>query len=135
MTRSSVGFVQERRSEESLEALNKLVPHHCHLIRDGQRQHTLANDLLPGDLVTFEVGDRIPADLRIIQAVHLEIDESSLTGETRPRRKVVEPCSGAGTSPAALADRNCVAFMGTLVRNGMQYRCLYWLCPQSTRQG
>src|SRR5271170_7881376 len=52
----AVGFVQERRSEKSLEALNKLVPHHCHLIRDGRKTHTLANELLPGDLVTFGVG-------------------------------------------------------------------------------
>lgn len=112
----TVGFVQERRSEKSLEALNKLVPHHCHLIRDGRKSHTLANDLLPGDLVTFGVGDRIPADLRIIQATALEIDESSLTGETVPSTKSVAPCPlGA---PVPLAERSCIAFMGTLVRNG-----------------
>ncbi|KIM31390.1 hypothetical protein M408DRAFT_65323 [Serendipita vermifera MAFF 305830] len=112
----TVGFVQERRSEKSLEALNKLVPHHCHLIRDGRKSHTLANDLLPGDLVTFGVGDRIPADLRIIQATALEIDESSLTGETVPSTKSVTPCPPG--APVPLAERSCIAFMGTLVRNG-----------------
>jgi Ca2+-transporting ATPase len=69
-----VGFVQERRSEQSLEALNKLVPHHCHIIRDGKKIHLLANEVVPGDLVTFTTGDRIPADLRIITPVDLEIE-------------------------------------------------------------
>lgn len=110
----TVGFVQEQRSEKSLEALNKLVPHHCHLIRDGHKTHTLANDLLPGDLVTFGVGDRIPADLRIIQANSLEIDESSLTGETVPSSKTATACA----PELPLAERTSIAYMGTLVRNG-----------------
>lgn len=117
----SVGFVQERRSEKSLEALNKLVPHHCHLIRDSHPYHLLANELVPGDIVTFSVGDRIPADVRLITALDLEIDESSLTGETRPACKSNEMCS-AGTDrpgePIGLAERTCIAYMGTLVRNG-----------------
>ncbi|EEB88635.1 hypothetical protein MPER_13436, partial [Moniliophthora perniciosa FA553] len=72
----TVGFVQERRSEKSLEALNKLVPHHCHVIRSGNTHHILANELVPGDLVTFSTGDRIPADIRLISSADLEIDES-----------------------------------------------------------
>jgi P-type Ca2+ transporter type 2C len=111
----TVGFVQERRSEKSLEALNKLVPHHCHLVRDGRPHRTLANDLLPGDLVTFSVGDRIPADVRLISATLLEIDESSLTGETVPASKDIQPCANP---MAPLAERSCIAYMGTLVRNG-----------------
>lgn len=116
----TVGFVQEHRSEKSLEALNKLVPHHTHVIRDGQTCHVLANELVPGDLVKFQTGDRVPADIRIIESVDLEIDESSLTGETEARRKTAETCrfeQGSG-EPVALADRNCMAYMGTLVRNG-----------------
>jgi len=109
-----VGFVQERRSEQSLEALNKLVPHHCHIIRDGKQIHPLANEVVPGDLVTFTTGDRIPADLRILTAVDLEIDESSLTGETTARRKDAGACP-EGTE---MAERACIAYMGTLVRNG-----------------
>lgn len=114
--------MQEQRSEKSLEALNKLVPHYCHLTRDGRSQNVLANELVPGDLVTFSVGDRIPADVRIIAAVHLEIDESSLTGETRPASKNTQPCDAPNLGPGesvALAERTCVAYMGTLVRNGM----------------
>ncbi|KAI0251244.1 hypothetical protein BJV78DRAFT_1347157 [Lactifluus subvellereus] len=110
----TVGFVQERRSEQSLEALNKLVPHHCHIIRDGEQIHLLANEVVPGDLVTFTTGDRVPADVRLLTAVDLEIDESSLTGETMTRRKDVTPCPD-GTE---MAERACIAYMGTLVRNG-----------------
>ncbi|ORY32918.1 hypothetical protein BCR39DRAFT_522368 [Naematelia encephala] len=121
----TVGFVQEQRSEKSLEALNKLVPHYCNLTRNGQTLAPLANALLPGDLVTFSVGDRIPADIRLISAVSLEIDESALTGETRPARKTTNTCErGEGEDThgegggKALGERHCMAFMGTLVRSG-----------------
>jgi magnesium-transporting ATPase (P-type) len=115
MTRyHSVAFVQERRSEESLEALNKLVPHHCHLTRDSAALTTLANGLVPGDIVSFSTGDRIPADVRLFAAQGLEVDESSLTGETDARRKDVEPCAPG----LPLAERSSMVYMGTLVRAG-----------------
>ncbi|KAI0061869.1 Ca-transporting ATPase [Artomyces pyxidatus] len=113
----TVGFIQERRSEKSLEALNKLVPHHCHIIRDGTPVHVLANEVVPGDIVTFSTGDRVPADVRLISAVDLEIDESSLTGETTARSKNTDACQAHGPM-VAMADRTCIAYMGTLVRNG-----------------
>ncbi|KAB5592664.1 Calcium-transporting P-type ATPase, PMR1-type protein [Ceratobasidium theobromae] len=100
----TVGYVQEWRSEESLAALNKLVPHHCHILRDGHQVHLLANELVPGDIVTFQVGDRIPADTRILNSLDLEIDESSLTGETRPARKSDAPCPPR--APLALHSAN-----------------------------
>lgn len=75
--------------------------------------------------MTFSVGDRIPADIRLITAVSLEIDESALTGETRPARKNTEMCErGEGEDThgegggKALGERHCMAFMGTLVRSG-----------------
>ncbi|KAF9529770.1 hypothetical protein CPB83DRAFT_875437 [Crepidotus variabilis] len=118
----TVGFVQEQRSEQSLEALNKLVPHHCHVIREGETVHVLANELVPGDLVSFSTGDRIPADVRLIDTVDLEVDESSLTGETEARKKNPMTCRYENDSvagdPVALAERTCMVFMGTLVRNG-----------------
>ncbi|GAA6059372.1 hypothetical protein JCM10212_003270 [Sporobolomyces blumeae] len=116
----TVGFVQEQRSEKSLEALNKLVPHYCHVIRNGQKTTQLANVLVPGDLVTFHTGDRIPADLRLTQAHGLEIDESSLTGETKPVKKQTEAIldAGLGVGGLPISERSNVAFMGTLVRNG-----------------
>jgi Ca2+-transporting ATPase len=115
----SVGFVQEYRSEQSLQALNKLVPAEAHLIRNGSTKNVLASQLVPGDLVHFSVGDRIPADIRLIDAVHLTIDESNLTGETEPVHKTtdtVSPDTPGGS--IQLTDRSCIAYMGTLVRDG-----------------
>lgn len=103
---------------------------------DGKPLHLLANELVPGDIVTFTTGDRVPADVRLISAVDLEIDESSLTGETTTRRKDTEPCAFANGmnghlnahghappgEPVALAERSCIAYMGTLVRNGRYLR-------------
>lgn len=67
----------------------------------------------------FKVGDRIPADIRLIRAIDLEIDESNLTGETRPARKNTEPVDGYGMShDPGISERTNTAFMGTLVRNG-----------------
>lgn len=71
--------------------------------------------------MNFSVGDRIPADLRLVTAVDLEIDESSLTGETRPAGKNTSSCDAPHLQPGetvALAERTCIAYMGTLVRNG-----------------
>lgn len=135
-----VGFVQEQRSEKSLEALNKLVPHYCHITRDGRKRTELANILVPGDIVSFSVGDRIPADLRMLSCADLEIDESSLTGETKAVRKThvelghqkadstseKDKLAGYGnvnsTLPynyqPAISERNNIAFMGTQVKNG-----------------
>lgn len=98
----TVGFVQEYRSEKSLEALNQLVPEMARLTRDGATETVLASALVPGDVIQFAVGDRIPADVRITEAVHLAIDESNLTGETKPAEKAVEiPDAGAESAASA----------------------------------
>lgn len=113
----TVGFVQEYRSEKSLEALNKLVPHNAHIRRGGttNRSRAMPEDrnaiemeplvdgytekvsstipaaqLVVGDMVLFSTGDRIPADIRITQAADLSIDESNLTGENEPVHKYTE---------------------------------------------
>ncbi|XP_073659787.1 calcium-transporting ATPase type 2C member 1 isoform X1 [Tursiops truncatus] len=112
----TVAFVQEYRSEKSLEELNKLMPPECHCVREGKLEHTLARDLVPGDTVCLSVGDRVPADLRLFEAVDLSIDESSLTGETTPCSKVTAPQPAATNGD--LASRSNIAFMGTLVRCG-----------------
>ncbi|KAI9092177.1 PMR1-type calcium-transporting P-type ATPase [Phlyctochytrium arcticum] len=113
----TVAFVQEYRSEKSLEALNKLVPHYCHVLRDGHTSTLLATTLVPGDIVQFSTGDRIPADTRLATAYDLTIDESSLTGENEPCRKHCDVIV-ASSAELPLAERRNVAFMGTLVRNG-----------------
>ncbi|XP_008428849.1 calcium-transporting ATPase type 2C member 1 isoform X3 [Poecilia reticulata] len=112
----TVAFVQEYRSEKSLEELGKLVPPECHCIRDGQLEHQLARDLVPGDTVCLSVGERVPADLRLYEASDLSIDESSLTGETHPSSKSTTPQPPA--SNGNIASRSNIAFMGTLVRCG-----------------
>ena len=136
----SVAFYQEQKSEKSLEALNKLVPHYCHLVRDGVTSSVLANELVPGDVVTFSTGDRIPADVRICECVSLEVDESTLTGEIKPRRKHADvvPRGGSaangnasgtnghanasssdqGGDVTSINERENIAFMGTLVKSG-----------------
>ncbi|KAK5976700.1 ATPase secretory pathway Ca2+ transporting 1, partial [Trichostrongylus colubriformis] len=86
----TVGFVQEYRSEKTLEQLNKLVPPACHVVRDGKEHSLLARELVPGDVVLLNTGDRVPADVRLLEAFALQIDESSLTGETEPKHKVSE---------------------------------------------
>lgn len=174
----TVGFVQEYRSEQSIEALNHLVPNHAHLVRGGPTKSqgtpktplwpsalpddadepeapgletpaedvldaastkVMASQLVPGDLVLFTTGDRIPADIRVTKAVDLSIDESNLTGETEPVRVTSEARSrrakALGVShlqlprPSSLApgsvqdydgpaDTHNVAYMGTLVKSG-----------------
>ncbi|GAP83400.2 putative Ca2+-transporting ATPase [Rosellinia necatrix] len=184
----TVGFVQEYRSEKSIEALNHLVPNHAHLVRaqpsksapgakgsawppvengqsstgpfepstgtetPGEEQmeatstKVMATQLVPGDLVFFTTGDRIPADIRITKAADLTIDESNLTGENEPLRMTPDTRSRSGSpplvtdsgslrhpSPSVLSPPlhygdvkggahdqgiNNIAYMGTLVKSG-----------------
>ncbi|XP_062997114.1 calcium-transporting ATPase type 2C member 2 [Elgaria multicarinata webbii] len=110
----TVAFIQEYRSEKSLEELNKLVPPECNCMREGKLQHLLARELVPGDLVCLSMGDRVPADIRLTEVTDLLVDESSFTGEA-------EPCSkndGILAEPGDIMTLSNVAFMGTLVRYG-----------------
>ncbi|XP_076989316.1 calcium-transporting ATPase type 2C member 2 [Tamandua tetradactyla] len=110
----TVAFVQEYRSEKSLEELTKLVPPECNCIREGKLQHLLARDLVPGDVVSLAVGDRIPADIRLTEVTDLLVDESSFTGEAEPCSKTDGPLAGG----ADLSTLSNIAFMGTLVQCG-----------------
>ncbi|KJH45740.1 calcium-transporting P-type ATPase, PMR1-type [Dictyocaulus viviparus] len=113
----TVGFVQEYRSEKTLEQLNKLVPPSCHVIRDGKEHSLLARELVPGDVVLLNTGDRVPADVRLLEAFSLQIDESSLTGETEPKHKETSPTiafDGGGHVDHMMN----IAFLGTLVSSG-----------------
>ncbi|XP_075901927.1 calcium-transporting ATPase type 2C member 1 isoform X3 [Nelusetta ayraudi] len=112
----TVAFVQEYRSEKSLEELGKLVPPECHCVREGNLEHLLARELVPGDTVCLSVGERVPADLRLFESTDLSVDESSLTGETTPCAKDTHP-QPAGAN-GHMASRSNIAFMGTLVRCG-----------------
>ncbi|KAJ3326148.1 High affinity Ca2+/Mn2+ P-type ATPase-like protein [Boothiomyces sp. JEL0866] len=113
----TVAFVQEYKSSQSIDALTKLAPPHCHVIRNGHTVELLASELVPGDVVKFSRGDRIPADCRLLESVSLEVDESNLTGETEPSRKDIKVIHSFSTD-LSFAERTNLVFMGTLVRNG-----------------
>uniref|UniRef100_A0A8R1E2V4 P-type Ca(2+) transporter n=2 Tax=Caenorhabditis japonica TaxID=281687 RepID=A0A8R1E2V4_CAEJA len=113
----TVGFVQEYRSEKTLEQLTKLVPPTCHVLRDGKESMMLARELVPGDIVLLNTGDRIPSDLRIAESFSLQIDESSLTGETEPKHKETKAVE-VHTKGTDVENLVCIAFMGTLVCSG-----------------
>ncbi|KAJ1839588.1 High affinity Ca2+/Mn2+ P-type ATPase-like protein, partial [Coemansia sp. RSA 2703] len=116
---SLVGFVQEYRSEKSLEALSSLVPNFCHVVRGGEVVRLLADHLVPGDIVRLATGDRIPADVRILEASRLEVDESALTGESEALGKTADRVApSVGGHELSFAERRNIGFMGTLVRSG-----------------
>eukprot|EP01135_Chromosphaera_perkinsii_P007836 Nk52_evm28s1020 gene=Nk52_evmTU28s1020 len=114
----TVAFIQEYRSEQALQELKKLVPHRCHCLRNGKVQDINARELVEGDVIILSVGDRVPADCRLIEAVELEIDEASLTGESHPASKNTATIQTPHSQELALAERFNIAFMGTLVRHG-----------------
>lgn len=112
----SVAFYQEYKSEQSLEALNTLVPPRCNVIRARQRINILAEELVPGDIINLISGDKVPADARILVCSGLSVDESSLTGESEPREKTSNAI--VVNEDAQISDKKNVVFMGTLVCSG-----------------
>ncbi|XP_064242465.1 calcium-transporting ATPase type 2C member 2 isoform X2 [Passer domesticus] len=110
----AASITMEYRSEKSLEELNKLVPPECNCLREGKLQHLLARELVPGDIIYLSVGDRVPADLRLIEVTDLLVDESSFTGEAEPCNKTEGVLLEAGD----ITTLSNVVFMGTLVRYG-----------------
>ncbi|KQX26362.1 MULTISPECIES: HAD-IC family P-type ATPase [unclassified Sphingomonas] len=109
-----VGFVQEGKAERALGAIRDLIAPHATVLRDGARQTVAASDLVPGDVVLLEAGDRVPADVRIVRAHGLTIDEALLTGESVAADKQ----EAAVAVESALGERRSMAFSGTLVAGG-----------------
>jgi len=109
-----VGFLQESRAESALEALMKLVVGEVVVRRDGRKIHVPTTALVPGDIVLLAGGDRVPADLRLLETKGLQIDESSLTGESVPVNKRPDPLE----ADTVLADRINMAYAGSLVTAG-----------------
>ncbi|HEY5517622.1 MAG TPA: cation-translocating P-type ATPase [Coriobacteriia bacterium] len=110
-----LGFVQEYRAEQALEALKQMSAPAATVIRDGVETDIPATELVPGDIVLLESGDRIPADARLVRAAALRVEEASLTGESTPVSKVVDPVPDP---EAALGDRHNSVFAGTSVSVG-----------------
>ena len=110
-----IGVAQESKAEKSLEALRKLSEHAAKVVRDGKEQVIPARELVPGDLVIIETGDYVSADLRIIEAVNLKSQESSLTGESVPVEKSIEAIEG---SEIGIGDRVNMLFSSSLITYG-----------------
>jgi len=110
-----IGLRQEAKAEESVKALAQMMKTVARVRRDGQAIEIDAEELVPGDVVLMEAGNRVPADGRICVAATLEIEEAALTGESLPVGKATEPVPGA---EVALGDRICMAYMNTSVTRG-----------------
>lgn len=109
-----IGFIQEGKAERALEAIARMVSLECTVQRDGEQARIPAEELVPGDVVVLQAGDKVPADLRLLQVNELAIDEAILTGESVPVRKTKEPVDESAT----LGDQACMAFSSTLVTAG-----------------
>ncbi len=109
-----VGFLQESKAESALEALMKMVIAEAVVRRDGKKIRVNSTELVPGDIVMLAGGDRVPADIRLLETKSLQIDESSLTGESVPASKRPDPLH----ADTVLADRVNMAFAGSLVTAG-----------------
>jgi len=122
-----VGFIQEGRAEESLKAIRGLIAPHATVLRGGERQTVGVEALVPGDVVLIEAGERVPADLRLLRARGLSIDEAPLTGESVTAAK-----REAAVAPEApLGDREGMAFSGTLVTTGQATGVVVATGPQT----
>ena len=109
-----VGYVQEGRAERALDAIRSMIDPQASVIRDGRRLSVAAEDIVPGDLVLLEPGDRVPADLRLLRVRNLGVDEAALTGESVPTDKDV----AAVSRDALLGDCSSMAYLGTFVAAG-----------------
>jgi Ca2+-transporting ATPase len=110
-----LGIIQERRAEEALAALKKLAAPDAQVIRDGRRTTLPSYELVPGDIVFLEAGNFIPADIRLLEAVNLRVEEASLTGESLPVQKNAATVLDQNVP---LGDRKNTAFMGTVISYG-----------------
>lgn len=108
------GFVQEHRAERAIEALRQLTALKAKVLRGGESMEVDARELVPGDIILLEVGGKVPADARLIQAAALQVDEASLTGESVPSRKDTGPLR----EDVPVTDRENMVFMGTIVTKG-----------------
>ena len=110
-----MGFVQEGRAEQAIDAIRVMLSPQAAVLRDGRRRDIGAEGLVPGDVVLLQSGDRVPADLRLLWCRSLRIDEAILTGESSP----VEKAEAAVAAAAPLGDRLSMAYSGTLVTHGL----------------
>ena len=109
-----LGFVQEGRAEKALDSIRTMLSAEARCARDGEVRLIPAEELVPGDVVLLESGDKVPADIRLTEVKNLRTEEAALTGESVPVDKTTEPVS----EKATVGDREGMAFSGTLVASG-----------------
>jgi Ca2+-transporting ATPase len=110
----TIEFVQEAKAEHAMRSLKKLTAHKCKVKRDGNLVMIVSEEIVPGDVIILETGDKIPADARIIECSNLRIDESTFNGESMPIEKHAE----ALTAVHSMIDRRNMVYMGTSVSAG-----------------
>ncbi|OLL33129.1 carbonate dehydratase [Burkholderia sp. SRS-W-2-2016] len=111
---SLLGFLQEGRAEKALDSIRNMLSAEARVLRGGAVRLVPAEELVPGDVVLLESGDRIPADLRLVEAKNLRTEEAALTGESVPAEKITAPVAAKAT----VGDRENIAFCGTMVLSG-----------------
>lgn len=114
LVNAAIGFIQEGKAEDALRAIRDMLSPHAMVWRDSRLVTVDAADLVPGDLVQLQSGDKVPADLRLLRAKGLQIEEAPLTGESVPVEKQVAPAD----LETPLAERRSMAYSGTLVTHG-----------------
>jgi magnesium-transporting ATPase (P-type) len=110
-----IGFVQEGKGEAAIEALQRMMVLESTVLRDGKKQVKPARELVPGDVVLLEGGDKVPADLRLFNVKNLYMDEAALTGESVPIRAIDSSITRPNLPPG---DQRCMAFGGTFATQG-----------------
>lgn len=111
---TALGYAEERKSTKALASLQKILSYKAHVQREKKERIIPQEDLVPGDIILLKPGSKIPADARILQSFNLQIAEATLTGEWLPSPK----CSGISNPNTPMADRDNMAYMGTLVEQG-----------------
>jgi len=111
---ASIGFVQEGKAEDALKAIRQMLSPNAMVIRDGHQITIHARELVPGDIVLLQPGDKVPADLRLFRVNGLQIQEAVLTGESMAVEKITENVA----EDSVIGDRTCMAYSGTLVTHG-----------------
>lgn len=109
-----IGFIQEGKAEQAMRAIQSMLTVDSRVRRDGEVLSLAAEQLVPGDVVLLDAGDRVPAGLRLLEVRDLRIEEAALTGESLPVDKLIAPVAAL----ASLGDRRCMAYSGTLVSAG-----------------
>jgi P-type Ca2+ transporter type 2C len=109
-----IGFIQEGKAEKALEGIRKMLSLNAVVIRDGGKQTINADELVPGDIVKLKSGDKVPADIRLLETKDLTVEESPLTGESTP----VEKSNEAVGEDSIIGDQSCMTFSGTLITYG-----------------